>query len=312
MNNKHWILANYEMTMKKFQTIFRLHLVFIVVFGLLVTGIIAGATAQNEDTFKAHVTFAVIGDAGSGDEAQYAVSRQMFLQRSRFPFDFTLMLGDNIYERGESKYIVPRFESPNKDLLAAGVLFYAVLGNHDIVKGLEFQTHYKNFNMGGRRYYNFTKGDGLVEFFALDSNKMSKEQLAWLETSLKSSSAKWKVAFLHHSLYSSARMHPAYVDLRKQLEPLFVKYGVNAVFSGHSHCYERVKPQNGVHYFTEGASGEIKRNTLDRKSTLMAAGEDGINSFIIVQVNENEMRVQAIGSDGRTIDTQRIAAKRAN
>ena len=168
--------------MKKFKTIFRLHLVFIVLFGLLVTGIIAGATAQNENTFKADVTFAVIGDAGSGDEAQFAVARQMVLQRSRFPFDFTLMLGDNIYERGESKYIVPRFEAPYKELLASGVRFYAVLGNHDIVKGLEFQTGYKNFNMGGRRYYNFTKGDGLIEFFALDSNKMSKEQLAWIET----------------------------------------------------------------------------------------------------------------------------------
>lgn len=295
--------------MKKFKTNFSRQVLLIIVFGLLVTGIIAGATAQNEDTFKADVTFAVIGDAGSGDEAQFAVARQMVLQRSRFPFDFTLMLGDNIYERGESKYIVPRFEAPYKELLASGVRFYAVLGNHDIIKGLEFQTGYKNFNMGDRRYYNFTKGDGLIEFFALDSNKVTGEQLKWLEDALKSSKATWKVAFLHHSLYSSARMHPAYVDLRKQLEPLFVKYGVNAVFSGHSHCYERVKPQNGVHYFTEGASGEIKRNTLDRKSILMAAGEDRINSFIMVQVNENEMRVQAIGSDGTVIDPYKFGRK---
>lgn len=278
----------------------------IIALLLLVLPIIA--TAQTGANPNSIITFAVIGDTGTGDEAQLAVARQMVRQREQTPFDFVIMLGDNIYETGDERLIKPRFEEPYKDLLAAGVKFYAALGNHDIIKGLKFQTNYPNFNMGGRRYYNFTKApnennENLLEFFALDSNLMTSEQLKWLDESLSASKARWKIAFSHHSIYSSARMHSPYVKLRAQLEPLYVKHGVSAVFSGHSHCYERVKPQKGVHYFTEGASGEIKRKTLDRKSPLFAAGEDSVNSFLIVQVSENEMKIEAISADGKLIDS---------
>ena len=254
------------------------------------------------------VRFAVIGDTGTGDEAQLSVARQMARQHEKTPFEFVLMLGDNIYERGEEKYVKPRFEEPYKRLLDAGMKFYATLGNHDIIKGLEFQTRYPNFNMGGRRYYNFTKGasenyENLLEFFALDSNLMTDEQLKWLDDNLKSSKARWKIAFSHHSIYSSSRMHSQYVKLRAQLEPLYVKHGVAAVFAGHSHCYERIKPQKGVNYFTEGASGEIKHKTLDRGGPFFAAGEDQKNSFLIVQVSESDLKVEAIGADGNLIDS---------
>jgi predicted phosphodiesterase len=255
------------------------------------------------------VNFAVMGDTGSGDEAQLAVARQMVAQRLKNPFDAVIMLGDNIYEKGEEKYIKPRFEDPYKDLLAAGVRFHASLGNHDIIKGLEFQTNYRHFNMGGRRYYNFSKGDGLIEFFALDTNLLDETQLRWLEESLRASKARWKIAFCHHSIYSSARMHRAYIKLRAALEPLYVKYGVNAVFAGHSHCYERTKPQKGVQYFTAGSGGEIKKGTLDEKSPLMAFGNDRINIFLSVRATETELKVEAIGADGSLVDSHTINPK---
>lgn len=281
------------------------------IFSTLLAALCLAATISilgfaQDSTLKPPVIFAVMGDTGSGDEAQRAVAQQMVKQRQLKPFEFVIMLGDNIYEKGEKEKIGSHFEEPYKELLDAGVKFYASLGNHDIIKGLEFQTNYKNFNMGGRRYYNFGKGDDLLEFFALDTNELDSAQLGWLDQSLKASTARWKIAFCHHSIYSSARMHRPYVKLREQLEPLYVKYGVNAVFAGHSHCYERVKPQKGVHYFTEGASGEIKKRTLDRKSPLMAAGEDMVNSFLIVQVTDNAMTVEAIAADGKLIDSYTI------
>jgi predicted MPP superfamily phosphohydrolase len=286
----------------------------VLVFWLVVS--VTPTWPQDSGAGKNSLTFAVMGDTGTGDEAQLAVANQMIKERGTAPFSFVLMLGDNIYESGDRKYIKPRFEDPYKELLDADVKFYAVLGNHDIIKGTEFQTNYRHFNMGGKRYYHFTKGTesekNLIEFFALDSNLMTVEQLKWLEEKLKDSKARWKVAFCHHSIYSSARMHSPYLGLRKQLEPLYVKYGVNAVFSGHSHCYERVKPQKGVHYFTEGASGEIKRRTLNRKSPLFAAGEDAVNSFLTVQVTQEEMKVEAISADGKKIDSYTIKQEIAN
>lgn len=288
----------------------------VLLSAVLLTAVVflTNAFSQTPATGKTTLIFAVMGDTGSGDEAQKAVANQMVKQRAKTPFEFVLMLGDNIYEKGEAEKIGSHFEEPYKDLLAAGVQFYATLGNHDIIKGLEFQTNYKNFNMGGKRYYNFAKQskdskENLIEFFALDSNLVDDKQLSWLDQSLKASQAKWKVAFGHHSIYSSARMHRAYTKLRAQLEPLYVKYGVNAVFAGHSHCYERTKPQQGVQYFTEGASGEIKKRTLDRTGQYFAAGEDSVNSFLIVQVTEDEMKVEAIAADGKLLDSYTLKRK---
>ncbi len=286
-----------------------------LILALLLLSSPTSSTAQSGDRANSNLAFAVVGDTGTGDEAQLSVAQQMVRQREKTPFEFVIMLGDNIYEKGEEKYIKSHFEEPYKDLLAAGVKFYASLGNHDVIRGVEFQTNYPNFNMGGRRYYNFTKGasenyESLLEFFALDSNLITPEQLKWLDESLEASKARWKIAYSHHPIYSSARMHRPYVKLRAQLEPLYTRHGVNVVFSGHSHCYERVKPQKGVHYFTEGASGEIKRRTLDRDNPFFAAGEDRINSFLIVQASENELKVEAIGADGSLIDSYTI--KRAS
>jgi predicted phosphodiesterase len=281
---------------------------------VITTTLLTYAFSQNSAPNKPTLIFAVMGDTGSGDEAQRAVAQQMVKQRAKTPFEFVIMLGDNIYEKGEAEKIGSHFEQPYKELLDAKVQFYAVLGNHDIIRGTEFQTNYKNFNMGGKRYYHFAKyakdvKESMIEFFALDTNLMDEKQVSWLEENLKVSQAKWKVAFCHHSIYSSARMHRAYVKLRAQLEPLYVKYGVNAAFAGHSHCYERTKPQKGVQYFTEGASGEIKKGTLDRKGPFFAAGEDSVNSFLIVQVNEDEMKVEAIAVDGKVIDSHAIKRK---
>ncbi|MCI0662023.1 MAG: metallophosphoesterase, partial [Acidobacteria bacterium] len=120
------------------------------ILALLLFAFVIYAAPQDSKTSKSTKIFAVIGDTGTGDEAQMSVARQMVGQREKYPFDFVLMLGDNIYETGDRKYIKTHFEDPYKDLLSADVKFYAVLGNHDIIKGIEFQTNYKNFNMDGK------------------------------------------------------------------------------------------------------------------------------------------------------------------
>src|SRR5215213_2698280 len=77
------------------------------------------------------VRFAVIGDAGRGDQPQYEVSAQMQAYRKIFDFDFVLMLGDNVYDGGSPEFYRQRFELPYKPLLDDGVKFYATIGNHD-------------------------------------------------------------------------------------------------------------------------------------------------------------------------------------
>jgi len=246
------------------------------------------------------LTFAVIGDSGTGKAGQYAVAQQMKAVCEKSRFQFVLMLGDNIYSDGAGKKFKKKFELPYAPLLNDGVKFYASLGNHDVRQGMDAQIHYDNFNMGGQRYYSFRQSD--VEFFALDSTKMDAAQLRWIEEKLQASTALWKVAFFHHPLYSSAKRHGSDMDIRRMLEPLFVRYHVNAVFSGHDHVYERIQPQQGIQYFVQGASGQLRKNGMKKKSALTAAFNDRTHSFLLVQVKAAEMQVEAIGEDGSVLD----------
>jgi hypothetical protein len=95
--------------------------------------------------------FAVIGDTGTGKEEQFAVAKQIAIFRASFPFEFAIMLGDNLYGRERPNDYVNKFERPCKPLLDAGVKFYAALGNHDEPT----QRFYKPFNMNGERYHTF-------------------------------------------------------------------------------------------------------------------------------------------------------------
>lgn len=270
---------------------------------LCLLALTASASPPFNPAAKATVTFAIIGDSGTGEAAQFAVARQMQAIHKKSPFDFVLMLGDNIYPNGESLRFKPCFEAPYKDLLKDGVKFYAALGNHDLERGTDAALHYDPFHMDGHRYYHFTRGDDLIEFFALDSSVMTSAQLAWLEDKLQASKAQWKVAFFHHPLYSSARKHGSDDRLRQLLEPLFMRYKLDVVFAGHDHVYERIKPQHGIYYFTEGASGKLRAGNINRRSAIFEAGNDEENSFLLVQLEPSQMKVEAIGVDGNVLDS---------
>jgi calcineurin-like phosphoesterase family protein len=254
------------------------------------------------------VKFAVMGDTGTASREQNEVGAQMAAFRKRFPFSFVVMVGDNMYGTQTSRDFVTKFEQPYKELIAGGVTFYAALGNHDEPG----QKNYKSFNMGGDRFYAFRASSGKAgrdvtegaQFFALDSNYLDKTQLDWLERQLAGAAKdQWKIAFFHHPLYSSARKHGSSLDLRKVLEPMFVKYGVDVVLAGHDHVYERVKPQQGIVHFVSGAGGSLRKGDLLPRSPLTAVGFDSDYHFMLMEIDGEDLHFQAISRTGATIDS---------
>jgi predicted phosphodiesterase len=243
--------------------------------------------------------FAILGDTGTGGKPQYEVGRRLAEARAKFPFEFVILLGDNMYGGESAADFKTKFEKPYEALLQLDVKFYASLGNHDLP---ERQTVYKPFNMGGKRYYSFRPKPG-IRFFALDSNYMDRAQIEWLESELKNSGSDWKIFFFHHPLYSSGEAHGSSTELRKTLEPLLIKHGVDVVFAGHEHFYERIKPQNGVEYFILGSSAKLRKGNIDPKSGLTAKGFDTDNAFMMAEVSGDGMNYQAISRTGKVIDT---------
>jgi predicted phosphodiesterase len=251
------------------------------------------------------IKFAIIGDSGRGSKEQHDIAAQMVAYRQRFDYKFVLMAGDNIYEGPATAddYRL-KFEEPYKTLLDAGVKFYAALGNHDDSN----EVYYKPFNMGGNRYYTFqppvdplTRWDTSVRFFALDSTYLDGAQSRWFEKETAASRSDWKIAFLHHPVYTSGRYTLAARGIRYALESAFVNGGIDVVFSGHEHIYERAEMQNGILYFITGGAGSLREGDAN-PSPLIARGYDRDYHFMLAEITDEGFFFQAINRTGMTID----------
>ena len=217
--------------------------------------------------------------------------------RERFPFTFVITVGDNIYGGQNRVDLAKKFEQPYKSLIDANIPFYASLGNHDSVP---VQTNYKLFNMNGARYYTFVKGP--AQFFALDSGLGIQAQLVWLEGLLQKSTAPWKIVYQHHPLYSSGLRHGPTEAQQSNLEPLLTTYGVQVVFAGHEHFYERLVPRFGISHFIVGSGGQLRRNGIRKGSKDTAAGFDTDNAFLVVAIDGDTMSFEAVSRTGAIVD----------
>ena len=250
--------------------------------------------------------FAVLGDFGTGDRTQMELAQQMAALHERFKYELVVLVGDNIYGSERPQDFKKKFEDPYKPLLDAGVKFYASLGNHDARE----QRYYKLFNMGGQLYYTFSpKAD--VRFFVLESTYPEPEQIKWVEKELAASGSDWKIPVFHHPLYSSGDRHGSDLRLREVLEPLFLKYNVSAVLTGHDHFYERVKPQHDITYFVVGSGGQLRAGNIDRTSGITASGFDTDLVFMAAEIDGDQMYFNAISRRGAVVDSGVLTRRKA-
>jgi 3',5'-cyclic AMP phosphodiesterase CpdA len=282
-----------------------------------------GPVAPGSLTLPNHATsvkFAAIGDSGRGTPPQFEIAAQMTAFRERFHFPFVIMLGDNIYEGPATpEDYRQKFEEPYRALLDKGVKFYAVLGNHDDPR----QVTYPLFNMKAERYYSFvppedplTRLATQVEFFALDSTNLDRTQLAWLDQRLAASRATWKICFFHHPIYTSGRYRASSRAYRLRLEPVLVRHGVDAAFSGHEHIYQRSAIRGGVQYFVSGGAGSL-RPADGTPASYVARTFAGDYHFMLIEIDGPALHFQTIGRSGQTIDAGTLykdedAARRAD
>jgi 3',5'-cyclic AMP phosphodiesterase CpdA len=275
---------------------------FLIVL-LLWAAVVCGQTAQTElpspltlPLRPGSAKLLVFGDSGRGSKAQYELGTMMQTYHRVFPFDTALMTGDNIYGGDSPSDMKKKFEDVYRPLIDAGVKFYASIGNHD---GID-QRNYPIFNMNGATFYKIERDN--VSIYALDSNRLDARQLEWLATTLAADKNRWRIAFFHHPPFSSSHRHGSDPVVRRLLEPIFVAGGIDAVFNGHDHVYERIKPQSGIQYFVTGAGGKIRSGDV-RPSVFTAAVFDTDLSFMLVEIDGDEMYLQVISRDGRTVDS---------
>lgn len=253
------------------------------------------------------ITFTVLGDNGTGGRNAMDVARQMARTYQDTPFGLTVLLGDISYYGS----IVDRFDEvfaePLGPLIDAGVEFELAIGNHEIQESpspealLEVGDKLTRLGLPNS-YYKATHGP--IDFFMIDTSlplaglATGDEQLAWLERELATSEATWQVAALHHQLFSSGKKRRPDPRVRQALEPLFIEHGVDIVFYGHDHFYERTKPQSGVTYVLSGAGSKISDVGF---SDFTAAAEEKLQ-FMLVAVTGDTMTVKAVDTAGEVFD----------
>jgi len=258
---------------------------------------VAQAAAASEPGGSPSIRFAVIGDMGNASRRQYDTARQLWAQHQRFPFEFVLTVGDNIYGGEDPADMHRKFVRPYEPIIQAQIPFYASLGNHDE----RSQVDYPLFNMNGRAYYTFTRGP--AQFFALDSTLLTQGQLRWFEEEVSRSTAPWRIAYFHQPIYSSGLRHGPLLVLRAALEPILSTFGVRVVFMGHEHFYERLHPRYGVYPFITGSGGQLRRGGIRDGSESMAAGYDEDNAFMLVEIAGDTLRFEAVSRNGTVVDS---------
>ncbi|MEY3963757.1 MAG: hypothetical protein RLZZ106_1012 [Cyanobacteriota bacterium] len=263
---------------------------------------VAGSTAL---AGSGRVRFLAVADTGSGNSHQRAVGAQMAAVHRQRPVDLVVLGGDNIYPSGDMALINATFQRPYAELLAAGVPFHAVLGNHDIrTANGDPQVAYRPFGMKGR-YYSVRRGD--LELFMLDTNGNADwaGQLRWLRSVLGSSTAPWKVVVGHHPIYSSG-YYGNNASLQAKIGALMQRHGVQLYINGHEHNYERSRPIDGITYLVVGGGGASLRPILPTDQSARAIST---YSFAEIEAGPKELTVAAWDSKGQLIDRAVVARR---
>jgi 3',5'-cyclic AMP phosphodiesterase CpdA len=254
-------------------------------------------------------SFVVLGDSRNGIEQHRRVVERM----SQEVPDFVLGTGDMVDE-GYRQDEWQQFFDVENQMLRDNVYFPA-LGNHDRQgKGRTADTYRAYFSVpenGGdtERYYAFTYAS--ARFLVLDSNEYSfalTDQTSWLERELiaarQDAAIRHIFVVMHHPPFSIS-LHGGARDLRERWTPLFEKYQVSAVFSGHDHVYERAE-NAGIRYFVSGGAGaplyprRPKPNPVDAEAVKKF---ERVLHYLRVTVTGNRIEVTAIRADGTPIET---------
>jgi hypothetical protein len=244
------------------------------------------AGGEESHRFKTHpaagahapLRFWVVGDSGTGDSVQSNVHNAMleFTRRQNRPIDIYLHVGDMAYGRGLDEEFDRNFFKPYRQTLRNTVCWPA-MGNHEGLTSngqTQIGPYYDCYilpahgeagglSSGTEAYYSFDYGS--AHFVVLDSYDLDRSPNApmarWLASDLESTDTDWIFAYWHHPPYTKGShdsdAEHELVEMRENIMPILEAGGVDMVFSGHSHIYERSMLIDGAYATPTTAEGVI-------------------------------------------------------
>lgn len=268
------------------------------------------------------IRFAVMGDPEARPHVNRRIADLVWQERP----DFVINVGD-LTDGGHQP---DKFQWNYEYFLGLGQLHarvpaFPVPGNGE--GDLYWYSRYHRFPSPSptEGYYTFSYGD--IQFFMLDSNRSASdfrpggEQYEWLHDQLERSKARWKIAAHHHPTYTSdeddygntwtGASDLGDTDVRQILD-LYEDHGVNVVFFGHLHTYERTLPildgkpnPNGVVYIQAGGAGGNHEDFAPTPSWFSAKTHRG-HHYLMCSQFDDTLEVRMYGHEGALIDSVTI------
>jgi acid phosphatase type 7 len=205
-------------------------------------------------------TFLVYGDTRHGHVIHRHLVRALEFDHA----SFVLHTGDFI-DDGLKRVNWLRFFDISHPLMRR-VPLYPTVGNHEnaFESGLEaFRRYFAVPDDGPQPEVVYAFSWGNSRFFVIDSNKpfVGAPQTAWLRAQLREAAADPKIRHLfvsiHHSPYTSGPHGPNQELLDSGLVDDLRRYGVDLIFAGHDHIYERGRADGLNYAITAGGGAPI-------------------------------------------------------
>jgi tartrate-resistant acid phosphatase type 5 len=239
------------------------------------------------------------GDFGDGSEAQKQVAAAMLAYHTRQRFDFAVTLGDNFYSTGMASPSDGRWKTWWSDLYdPLRIPFYATLGNHDWgqpnspAAEIVFSQGSPSWRMPSA-YYSFTAGD--AQFFALDTDIISEKQIRWLSDALAASTARWKIVYGHHPIYSEGVHEDNNVKIAQLLPVL--RDRADVYLAGHDHDMQHLKPEGRLHFFIAGSGGKLRPIEPGPRSLFAKSA----NGFAVLEVLPDSLSLAFVDVQGQEL-----------
>ena len=224
---------------------------------------------QADDGFH----FVIFGDRTGGVPAGLEILKQAVRDTNLLDPDFVMTVGDLIQGYNTEKDWLPEMRQYKAIMKRLNMNWFPVAGNHDIYwqgKGRPQGHHESNYEKHfGPLWYSFEhKNCGIIVLYSDEGDpktnrkgfhdfqlqQMSQAQLAFIDEALEQLKAKDHVlVFLHHPRWIEKRYQGSnWPTVHKKL---VAAGNVKACFAGHIHFLHYDGPQDGIEYFTLGATG---------------------------------------------------------
>jgi hypothetical protein len=256
---------------------------------------------------RRHVRVLAFGDFGDGSKRQENIAEAMRRYHADKHFDFAITLGDNFYPAGIATPTDDRWHNEFERLYGPmRIPFFASLGNHDWVLAdspaaeILHSSISSTWRMPAARY-SFVAGP--VQFFALDTNLITRVELDWLDAELGRSKARWKVVYGHHPIRSGG----VYVNdsaLQERLMPI-LRDRADLYICGHEHDLEHLAPEGGVHFVVAGGGGAGTYPIKPGPRSLFVSSQNG---FAVIEADRKSLSVSLVDGDLKVLHRFTIAA----